>query len=183
MDELVPLYDSAGVSSGVCALKSEAHKYGWWHGTVHVWILNDSGQVYFQKRSRNKKVFPGLWDVSVAGHINGWEEPRNAALREVLEELGLEMSGEHLRYIGTFPAEVFHGDSHILDREHHHAFIYTVGTKAIDLSPNPVEVSEISTFPSPVEKNLFDTGSVPGFVPHATDYLKVVAEGIRSVFP
>ncbi len=183
MDELVPLYEPSGRPSGVCALKSEAHKYGWWHGTVHVWMVNEKKEILFQRRSISKATYPGLWDVSVAGHINGWENPPESAIREVQEELGLEIDGEYLRYIGCFPSEVIHGDSGIIDREYHHTFLYTLAVKKENLSPDPEEVAETGPFPADVTGDLFETGVAPGFVPHAPDYLKAVAEIMASVFP
>ncbi len=179
MDELVPLYKPKGVPSGICALKSEAHKFGWWHGTVHVWMLAGRNKILFQKRSPKKQVYPGLWDVSVAGHINGWEDPLDAAVREIREELRLKIDGKDLRFIGTFPAEVFHSDSRIIDREHQRAYLYTQTVEWEHITPDPEEVSELSTFPY----SFFDLGAVSGFVPHAPDYLKAVAACIRKVFP
>ena len=50
-------------------------------------------------RSKHKDSFPGLWDVAAAGHIEIGEEPLTAALREIKEELGLEVHANSLKFI------------------------------------------------------------------------------------
>ena len=36
------------------SLKSEAHKKGWLHGSVHIWFYTKKGDVLIQKRSKDK---------------------------------------------------------------------------------------------------------------------------------
>ncbi|MEX0314176.1 MAG: hydrolase, partial [Allomuricauda sp.] len=69
MDELVDILDDNGNPTGRTCLKSEAHRKGLFHPTIHVWFYTSEGQILFQKRADNKDTFPSLWDVSVAGHI------------------------------------------------------------------------------------------------------------------
>lgn len=60
------------------------------HPVVHCWLFNSQGQVLLQKRSQNKKLGAGLWDISVGGHMNKGEKPLEGLLRELEEELGLD---------------------------------------------------------------------------------------------
>lgn len=53
-------------------------------------VYNDSGQILFQKRSMLKKVGPGLWQVTAAGHVGKEEGPIATAHRELLEEVGFD---------------------------------------------------------------------------------------------
>jgi isopentenyldiphosphate isomerase len=59
------------------------------HPVVHVHIFNHDGQLFLQKRSRNKDVQPGKWDTAVGGHIQSGEDLRAALYREAAEELGI----------------------------------------------------------------------------------------------
>lgn len=59
------------------------------HSVVHCWIFNSDNQVLIQKRSKAKKVDPGVWDISCAGHIGYAELPVSTIIREAYEELGL----------------------------------------------------------------------------------------------
>src|SRR5690606_21692591 len=57
---------------------------------VHVFIFNQAGELFLQKRSAWKDRHPGVWDSSAAGHLDAGEEYDACARREVREELGLE---------------------------------------------------------------------------------------------
>lgn len=59
------------------------------HRAVHMILLNSKNHVLLQKRSIWKDRNPGLWDSSAAGHVDSGETYREAALRELREELGI----------------------------------------------------------------------------------------------
>ena len=99
MDEYIDIVTQTGRSTGKVALKSEAHKNGWWHNTIHVWLYTKNGEILLQQRSHKKTIFPLLWDVSAAGHIDAGESFVDAAIRETKEELGLELKPEELKKI------------------------------------------------------------------------------------
>lgn len=60
------------------------------HPVVHLHIFNKNGQIYLQKRSKNKDVQPGKWDTAVGGHVNSGEDIESALKREMAEELGIK---------------------------------------------------------------------------------------------
>lgn len=65
-----------------------------------------------QKRSDNKDSDPGCYDISSAGHIPAGSDYIPSAVRELKEELGVDMNGDELIYCGQrrfrFERE-FHG--------------------------------------------------------------------------
>lgn len=65
---------------------------GEYHLVVHVCIFNSKNELLIQKRTASKKKWPSLWDVSVGGCATTTDTSRQAALREVQEELGLDLS-------------------------------------------------------------------------------------------
>jgi 16S rRNA (adenine1518-N6/adenine1519-N6)-dimethyltransferase len=71
------------------------------HRAVHIFIFNDRGDVFLQKRSRWKDRHPLLWDSSAAGHVDAGEEYDMAAIRELQEELGISAE---LKRIAKLPA-------------------------------------------------------------------------------
>lgn len=81
--------------------RGEVHRLGLRHRAVHILIFNDRGEVFLQKRSRSKDLFPGCWDSAAAGHLDRGEAYIVAAIRELREEIGLELSDplEELLYL------------------------------------------------------------------------------------
>ncbi len=74
---------------------AQATKQGAWdkglrHRVIRIMIENDDGQVLLQHRSPKKDIFPDCRDNSAAGHVDAGEDYKQAALRELQEELGLD---------------------------------------------------------------------------------------------
>jgi len=140
MDELIDILTPEGKSTGKTALKSEAHKNGWFHATAHIWFFTSDKKILLQKRALTKKVFPGIWDISVAGHIGAGEEVLEGAKREVFEEIGLILEDKEFIKIGTRIHQVTH-ENGIQDNEHHHVFIAELKTPVSELTMQPEEVA------------------------------------------
>lgn len=152
MDELIDILTPEGQPTGKTALKSEAHKHGWFHATVHIWLYTLDKKILLQKRSLTKKVFPGLWDISVAGHITAGETILTSAKREILEEIGLEIKESDLIKIGTRIHQVSHANG-IQDNEHHHVFIAELKSPVSELKIQEEEVADIKLFDLSVLKS------------------------------
>jgi len=71
------------------APRGEVHGNNLRHRAVHLLIFNRQGELFLQKRSRQKDRHPLLWDSSAAGHVDGTEEYDETAARELQEELGV----------------------------------------------------------------------------------------------
>ncbi|WP_405568106.1 NUDIX domain-containing protein [Polaribacter sp. Asnod6-C07] len=145
LDELIDILTPDGKPTGKTALKSEAHKNGWFHATVHIWLFTSDEKILLQKRALTKKVFPGLWDISVAGHIGAGESILSSAKREVFEEIGLELDSKELIKIGTRIHEISHPNG-IQDNEHHHVFVAELKVPVSDLTIQEEEVDAIKLF-------------------------------------
>jgi len=72
--------------------RSEVHRLGLKHRAVHVLVFNSRGQIFLQKRSMRKDRQPGLWDSSASGHVDSGEDYDGCAIRELREEIGLQLS-------------------------------------------------------------------------------------------
>jgi len=71
--------------------RSEVHRLGLMHRAVHVLVFNAAGHVFLQKRSLRKDRQPGLWDSSASGHVDAGEDYDTCAVRELREEIGLQV--------------------------------------------------------------------------------------------
>jgi isopentenyl-diphosphate Delta-isomerase len=72
--------------------RREVHARGLWHRAVHVLVFNARGEVFLQKRSLKKDIAAGKWDSSASGHLDSGEDYDACAVREVREEIGLDVS-------------------------------------------------------------------------------------------
>jgi len=67
------------------------------HRAVDVLVLRTNGKVLLQQRSKRDLWHPGLWTLSSTGHVKSGESYRDAAKRELDEELGLSSSLRAIR--------------------------------------------------------------------------------------
>lgn len=101
-DELLEIVDKDGRVRGL-ARRSELHGNPLLtHRVVHVLVFDARGRLLLQKRSRKKDVAPGKWDTSVGGHVLPGEDIREAAEREMREELGIEECRPEYQYAYLF---------------------------------------------------------------------------------
>jgi len=73
------------------APRSEVHRRKLQHRAVHVLVFNARGELFLQKRSMKKDCYPGAWDSSASGHLDRGEDYDICAVREVREELGVQL--------------------------------------------------------------------------------------------
>ncbi|MCI9087009.1 MAG: NUDIX domain-containing protein [Clostridia bacterium] len=90
--EYIDILDENGIFTGKIATRQEVYKLGLWHRIVLVAIISKERKVLLQQRQDNKKIYPGMWDISVGGHIDSGEDTISAAMREVVEEVGIYIS-------------------------------------------------------------------------------------------
>ena len=101
MEEVFDVLKEDGEYSGKIASRSECHRDGLWHKAIAVFIINSKDQVLLQKRSKNKKMWPNMWDISSGGHVLTGEFGYQAAIRETKEELGIDLDEKDIRFIGS----------------------------------------------------------------------------------
>ena len=123
------------------------HQEGLWHETFQCWLL-DEQFVYIQKRSAGKKDFPGLFDITAAGHILATETVEDG-IREVEEELGLAVVLSQLRSKGVIRDVIELPNFH--DYEFANVFLYESTFRASDFS---LQVEEVASMHSVRKEDL-----------------------------
>lgn len=88
-DELFDLVDENDVLIGPVKRKDAHNDPTLIHRAVGILVFNNKGQLYLQQRSQTKDTYPGYWTVSASGHVNPGETYRQAARKELKEELGI----------------------------------------------------------------------------------------------
>lgn len=82
--EYLDIYDEYMNKTGTES-RETVHKNGIWHKTVHCWMYDDDGNVYFQIRADSGKLY-----TTASGHILAGESVRDAFQREIKEEIGVD---------------------------------------------------------------------------------------------
>ncbi len=122
--------------------KDLAHRQLLKHRSVQVLIFDPEKKIYLQKRNKDKRFFPGRWDISARTHPHVGESSMDAALRVLHDELQLDI--ESPQPLRTLPACAETGYEHVT------MFAVTKNTQPI--VPNLNEASEGYYF-SPEELN------------------------------
>ena len=71
-------------------------------GVVVIFLYRFRGgelEFLWQKRSENVSFYAGDWDFAAGGHINLGETGVEAAMRELKEEIGVDVLAEELEYV------------------------------------------------------------------------------------
>lgn len=200
MDEKIDILNSLGEKTGRIAWKSEAHRLGLWHRCFHCWIVapeTPSGGPYLfvQRRAAEKETWPDRLDVSVGGHLEAGEEALDG-LREVEEELGLEVAPRELVPLGTRRAELEIPAG--LDREFQEVFLLVRALSQRDLRLQEEEVAAVVRLRLDDAEALYEGGEVSAeewadgekspisvrladFVPGEDYYLLRAARAARAV--
>lgn len=90
--EFLDLYSESRQKSGKIIQRSQKVPKGSYRLVIHVCVFDPNGKMLIQKRSQSKKLWPGMWDVSVAGGVKHGENARQAAIRECQEEIGADLN-------------------------------------------------------------------------------------------
>ena len=71
------------------ATRQEVVQKGLLHRDSRIIIQNSKGEFVVQKRSMDKDNYPGCYDIGVAETVKGGESYESAAIRGIMEELGI----------------------------------------------------------------------------------------------
>lgn len=138
-NELLKIFDENKRQIGV-ATREEVHRAGHWHEAFHCWFAggNDEDCIYVQLRSDIKKDYPGLLDITAAGHLLSHEHVLDG-VREIEEELGMAVSADQLECMGVVDYCI--ANEPFIDKEIAHLFLYR---HRGDFSEFILQASEVS---------------------------------------
>jgi len=67
------------------------------HRASYILVFNRQGQLFIQKRTATKDIYPGYWDLAAGGVVQAGETYLESAARELREELGV--TGVKLKHL------------------------------------------------------------------------------------
>lgn len=190
MIEFITIVDHRRKKIGLKS-RADVHRDGDWHETFHCW-MTDRDRLLLQLRSDTKADFPALFDITAAGHLSAGETVRDG-VREIQEELGLELTLDQLTPLGVFE-DIIETDT-FLDREFAHTYVYAYDGEAFML--DETEVADVVSVDMLALHALIDetraevetTSVISGetrsvtkqhLVPHPMSYWKQVLAGVKA---
>jgi isopentenyldiphosphate isomerase len=87
-NELVIIVDKENNEVGVVP-RREMRSGRLRHRATYILVFNTKGELFLQKRTQTKDVFPGYYDVAAGGVVLARESYEEGAIRELGEELGI----------------------------------------------------------------------------------------------
>jgi isopentenyl-diphosphate delta-isomerase len=106
------------------------------HRAFSLFVFNDAGALLLQRRSADKRLWPGYWSNTCCSHPRRGEMMGAAVHRRLREELGMAAD---LRHLYTFSYHARFGDA---GSEREVCWVW-VGTSDDVPLPNPHEVAEV----------------------------------------
>lgn len=145
------IYDVNRNKTGKIIKRGERLLDGEYHLIVHIWIKNSNNEFLVQQRSENVKN-PLVWSTTGGSAIAG-EDSYTAALREVREELGIDLQYEK-GYL--FDAEIYEEDDqkYISD-----TYLYFIDVDVKKLKLQTGEVKQAKYLPMDVIKEMMNKGN------------------------
>ncbi len=137
--EYFDVLNENGEFTGEIKTREQCHEQGLWHRAIYGFVFNKNGDVLLQRRSKNKKLWPDLWDVTAGGHVLTGEFGAQALIREVKEELGIDISEDELKYLVGSTSSNIKGNI----KNNHFNECYII-TKDIDITKIKLQKEEVS---------------------------------------
>jgi len=84
--------------------------------SMHVWIMNNNGELLIQKRSKNKESYPDMWAITSGSTLAG-ESTLQTVIRECKEELSIDVDINKLELMLTIKSKYNFTDVWLLRQE------------------------------------------------------------------
>ena len=148
-DELLDLVDKDNRIIGETT-KGEANKNpSLVHREIAIFIIDKNKRLLFHQRSRKKTVSPLTWICSVAGHISKGMNSKEAAHKELIEELGFDTELTFIeKRLHTYPYET------------HFCYWYIGKYKGEKINPYKAEIEQIAFLTSKELEQIQAKGAV-----------------------
>lgn len=106
--EIWDLYSENRELLGRDHIRGEQLPIDGYHLVVHVWIRNSKGEYLISQRSANRTRYPLMWEC-VGGSVLKGEDSLQGALREVKEEVGIDLEPDKGHVLFTKVRKVMEG--------------------------------------------------------------------------
>lgn len=161
--EYLDTYDENGKFLGKQP-RDYVHQNALWHNTVHCWLYDKDGNVYFQIRREEQTFY-----TTASGHVSAGETVKEAFGREIKEEIGLTIDYEKAELVDVvhFKLDRENKDGSMFrDRAFANVYVYLFDGDISKFDYDPNEVIGIVKVNAEDALHLFETeeGVIPATI-------------------
>ncbi len=77
--------------------RNVVHREALWHNTIHCWLYDKEGNIYFQIRKEEEKLY-----TTASGHILSGETIKEGFGREIKEEIGIDIDYNKALFVNVY---------------------------------------------------------------------------------
>lgn len=150
--EYLDIYDEYGNQIGTDS-RENVHKEGLWHKTVHCWLYDQDGNVYFQIRKDRGTLY-----TTASGHVQASETVEEAFTREIKEEIGITILPEDTIFVAVVPfkMDIIKEDGSIVkDRAFANVYLSEFDDSISTFALNLEEINGLAKVPASATLQLF----------------------------
>jgi isopentenyldiphosphate isomerase len=180
-EEMIDLLNPDGTPTGKVVSRTSIHLSEQPHEVIHIWAINEKGELLIQKRSEHKKQYANVWDISLGEHISAGDTPLQSAQREAAEELGVNLPPKDLTLIGRLNVAQIVPETGLLDNEWANAYLVRLDSNTkLKLQTEEVKDTKWISLDQ-YESEIRDPERVKNYLNHPPSYLLETVAKIRSL--
>lgn len=115
MIEYWDIYDANRNKTGQVHQRGLELKDGQYHLVVAIWVKNKNNEILLTKRIP-EKLWGNYWECTGGAVIAG-EDSITGAKRELFEEIGIKITQEPLKFLGTTIHKTWFTDTYLLEKD------------------------------------------------------------------
>lgn len=180
MIEYLDIYDENGDFLGK-ETRDYVHENALWHKTVHCWLYDKDGNIYFQIRHDS-----GTFYTTASGHVLAGETVKKAFGREIKEEIGIDLDYEKAELVNIVPFrmdKIKKDGSIFRDRAFANVFVYQLDSSITDFNFDFNEVDGLAKMNAKEVLNLLEkeTGKIKAIIIRKEDNAIIQEETIVEI--
>jgi isopentenyldiphosphate isomerase len=128
-------------------VRDNIHEKGLLHRGVSVYFVTPDKQIIFQHRSKDKRIYADLLDSTVGGGVVLGDSYEKTAIKETLEETGVELCEKDLLFIKKSKELLDDDNSEKICNSFASRYLYVYRGRMEDLKPEEGKVIGFESWP------------------------------------
>jgi isopentenyl-diphosphate delta-isomerase len=146
MPNLIDVLSESGLRTGEVLSRAEVHRQGKFHRAIRLYFFNLKNELLLQRRSLTVDSFPGVFSISVLGHIDAGEFSAATVRREIKEELGVDAADLKIEFLFSHFSQAILSETYI-DRQFNDIYVTRADIDLQQIRFDRAEVSDVKFVP------------------------------------